>query len=474
MEIREYLDTLSGQIRNRKARAMAAKEIEDHINDQADFFEGQGMDHQEAVQEAVRQMGDPVEAGVELDRIHRPQMEWRLFGWIVLFSILGLAIQYVCFYCCRTWEVSAQSKWILGDSTGNFVRQCAYTVIGMAVMAVICLLDYSVIGKHARLLAACFLAIIVLSCTFGVVRQINGGHPQLKCLLYLFVPLYGGILYRNRGKGCGGIGLCYLWIGAAFLVGARSIGGGLGVIMDVIAVCLVMLLAAVCKGWFHLSKKSGIKTAAVLLALMAVSAGLFVKFGLSPYQAMRLKVWLHPEQYADLGGYSIVTIRKIVSSLSINRDCFRILEERGLEDFLYAWESGGDFMILHTAVAMGLFKTLCILCLFGAFFIYLFWLAAREKNQMGQIMGLGCTLMLAVETVRNVMYNFGIGLSATGGIPFFSYGRVHTLAVYVLLGILLSICRYRNLVWEDPVKSGDGSAVKIGNYVIRVEKRPVS
>ncbi len=35
----------------------------------------------------------------------------------------------------------------------------------------------------------------------------------------------------------------------------------------------------------------------------------------------------------------------------------------------------------------------------------------------------------------------------------------------------MSIYRYRNLVWEEPVKAGDGGKVKIGGYVIRVEKR---
>ena len=98
-------------------------------------------------------------------------------------------------------------------------------------------------------------------------------------------------------------------------------------------------------------------------------------------------------------------------------------------------------------------------------------MAAREKNRLGRMMGFGCTLMLTVETVRNVLYNFGVGLGSTAGIPFLSFGKVHTLAVYVLLGVLLSIYRYRNLVWEAPVKAGDGGKVKIGGYVIRVEKR---
>jgi hypothetical protein len=83
----------------------------------------------------------------------------------------------------------------------------------------------------------------------------------------------------------------------------------------------------------------------------------------------------------------------------------------------------------------------------------------------------GCTLLLALETVRNVMYNFGLDLSSTAGIPFFSYGRLHTLTVYGLLGILLSIYRHRNLVWDIPaVRRGTDGGVKIGNYVIRVEK----
>ncbi len=98
MEIEEYLEIVSGQIRSKRARIMAVKEIEDHIKDQAGAYEEEGMKQETAMEEAVRQMGDPVTTGVELDRIHRPKMDWKLFWWIVLFSALGLAIQYLCFY----------------------------------------------------------------------------------------------------------------------------------------------------------------------------------------------------------------------------------------------------------------------------------------------------------------------------------------------------------------------------------------
>ena len=118
-------------------------------------------------------------------------------------------------------------------------------------------------------------------------------------------------------------------------------------------------------------------------------------------------------------------------------------------------------------------KTVCLCLLFAAFLMYLLRMAMRQKNQLGQIMGLGCTLVLAAEIVGNVLSNFGLGIVSTEGIPFFSYGKWHTLVVYILFGILLGIYRYENLVWDEPVRvrRERGVIARIGDYVIRVEKR---
>ena len=72
----------------------------------------------------------------------------------------------------------------------------------------------------------------------------------------------------------------------------------------------------------------------------------------------------------------------------------------------------------------------------------------RKRNQMGQIMGMGCALILALETVRTILNNLGLYVASTNGLIFFSYGIGHTLVVYILLGVILSIYRYKDLVWE--------------------------
>ena len=78
MNREEYLNAVVNQIRCKQARDMVKEEIENHIEDQARAYMEMGIEDNEAEQKAVRDMGDPVEAGVSLDRIHRPQMAWQV------------------------------------------------------------------------------------------------------------------------------------------------------------------------------------------------------------------------------------------------------------------------------------------------------------------------------------------------------------------------------------------------------------
>ena len=56
-----------------------AEEIRGHIEEQAKEYQAEGMSKEDAEREAVRQMGDPVETGCALNRIHRPAFPWKLF-----------------------------------------------------------------------------------------------------------------------------------------------------------------------------------------------------------------------------------------------------------------------------------------------------------------------------------------------------------------------------------------------------------
>ena len=107
-----YVMTVIDQIRCKRARAMVAEELEQHIADQEEEYLLLGLDKAEAEAEAVRQMGDPVTVGNDLDRIHRPRLDLKLLFMTMLLILAGLIVQYI-------QAEGGEAEW--------FIRQLLYT-----------------------------------------------------------------------------------------------------------------------------------------------------------------------------------------------------------------------------------------------------------------------------------------------------------------------------------------------------------
>lgn len=463
MELSEYMERLTGQIRSKKARPFVEQEIRDHIDDQASAYEAQGMEREQAVREAVRQMGDPVEVGIEMDRIHRPKTEWRLIVLVLFLSVLGLLIQYFSLYRLGA-EISIHQPIV----ENAFARQCVYTILGLLVMGIVYYLDYSLIGKYGRLIYVLLLAaLFILSATAPV---INGSHSNMKTLLYLFVPVFGGILNHYRNQGYWGILCSLMWLAAAFWMGIYRIGGGLGVTFDMAIVCYVMLFLAAKTGWFQTAKRSSL---ILLGAVLPIGLLILVLLTMKPYQMIRLTALLNPEQYAMTQGYQLVTARKLVQRLPIlGAGDIKSMDLEQLP-LVFLPEVSHDYIVLQYASVYGILAAGLLICILACFLAYLFRLARKQKNELGRLISYGCALVFTIETARNLLNNFGLYTLSTGGLPFLSYGKCHTLAVYALLGVMLSIYRYKDLVWNTKKKTRTGRpemTAQLGSYRIRIER----
>lgn len=76
----EYLQKVLEQIRCKQARKMVEEELRGHLEEQISDNLLEGMDRDEAVKRAVEDMGSPVETGISLDALHRPQMCWSMIS----------------------------------------------------------------------------------------------------------------------------------------------------------------------------------------------------------------------------------------------------------------------------------------------------------------------------------------------------------------------------------------------------------
>lgn len=463
----EYLSALTGQIRSKKARFMVGREIQNHIEDQIAAYQDAGMTSEEAARQAILQMGDPVSVGIDMDRIHRPRAGWKIIGIILLISLLGLWAQYFFFY---RFADDLQLHQVLSLKPAVvFFRQCLFTLTGFAVMILVYLADYSILGKYSKQLGFLFLSSLAILCRLPFLPIVNGSHGYLKCTLYLFVPLFGGILYQYRNTGFYGIAKSLLWLLTAFCAGTEWVGGGLGVTLDMTAVCYLLLLLAINRGWFSSEKKAPQMLTAILPPALAC---LWKLYRIAPYQLMRLQALLHPDESVSEGAFFLTTARRILSQLSLFGSNWKYLLENQQLPMHQLPGVSYDFIALQIASIGGIASAALVILILGLFYLYLTRMVLRQKNQLGQLIGIGCILVFLLETVRNLLNNFGFYTMSTGGLPFLSYGRIHTIILYALLGVLLSIYRYQDLTWETkPAPSSENSLVllKLGNCRLRLE-----
>lgn len=455
MNKEEYLKTVTEQMRCEKARQMVADEIAGHIDDQAEAFTEMGMDAGEAMQKAVEEMGDPVEAGVLLDRAHRPKMAWGVLALIAVISVVSIFVQYI---------ISSGAE---GYESWYPLRQAVYMGIGFVVMMAVYFLDYSIIGKWARGIAVVLLSFLFVNIFYTGI-MINGTkgfarigtiHVSLSLLTYLYIPVFGAVMYKYRGEGYRALVKCMMWIVVPVFITMRI--PSLGTAMNLFAIMFFMLTIAVLKGWFKVKKKAviglswGVMLGAPALFLIAVMRN--GAFFLAEYQAMRIKVWLDPKAYADGAGYQITRMREMM-------DTSRLIGENkeGLKAFGDQWVNlNTDYLLTRITSYYGILAAAVLVGMLTWLIVKMLRISFAQKNQLGMMMGCGCGLVFGLQTIVYVLQNFGMMPPSSVYLPFFSYGT-GTIVSYILLGILLSIYRYQNILPNElkPGKKVEITAIK--------------
>ena len=321
MNKEEYIRTLTEQIRCKMARPGVAREIGDHIEDQTRAFMGEGMSRQEAESAALKDMGNPVDAGVELDKVHRPAMPWGMIALIIALSVLSCIFQYFL----NQKSISAGGD---GYSMG---RQILFTMCGILAMTGVCFADYTRIAARARELMTGLILLLILGRQFfgltanGADRWIampGGQAVNVLLLLMLTVPLYAAVLYGYMGKGWSVIWKGVLWMVPGCWIAVRCSSIWMACVLFL--TYLAMLGLAVWRGWYRLPGKAvfaGICTAAVLLPV--IMAVLILFYG-DDYQKSRLlanrrRLWYHTAWKTSGtygGGAALTALRKVRASQS--------------------------------------------------------------------------------------------------------------------------------------------------------------
>ena len=422
-QFKHYLEIVGQQIRWKRARLVLLEELEDHASEQLEACLEEGLSQEEAVQETLRQLGDPVEIGQQLDQVHRPKPQWGLLLLVSLLSLAGMALQLV----------------LLADANRGPApeRLLLWAVLGLGALVAGYFINYA---KLIRWGDWVFLGAAALTMALLVLSPIRNNAPYLaRYMTFLYPVVFGLSLCCRRGKGWWGL-LCSLTVLVMLLALAMmvpSMKDGLILLLS----AGVLLLAAVWKDWFGIGRKKGLAVYGVGLLCGVVLLFLLVTQG--AYAVRRLEMALHPEADPMGAGYMGTIIHSLlagaqtwgtgeVTGYLVGRNYWQVVPESTRDAFLVT--------VIHF---LGWAPFLLLL---GGLALLLLWAAVksfRQKNSTAQLLTQSILLLFLGNTALGLLLT--LGFVVAGSHCSFLQMSFETVLNLGLMGLLLSVFRQETL-----------------------------
>ncbi|QDP41117.1 FtsW/RodA/SpoVE family cell cycle protein [Radiobacillus deserti] len=404
-----FIKSVAGYIKAKSARVFVEKELEHHLTEEQKRLVQDGMTEQEAEEQAVKQMGSPVQLGLQLNKVHRPKTDW---------VIIGLLFLTFCFSFLP----------ILSQPFGSFyvVKQGIY--IGMLF---IMFLDYTKLAKFAP--SFYILGIIYLVLLLFTPHTING-LPYLRVLHFsistvhsiLFFYLSMSVFLSKRIKKPVSIALL-----AAIPLMFFTIIGDRATSM----IYTIMILSIIWLGNSAMSKKVktfvGFPTVVVATFSMFVNKNFFMQFFQQPNISMT-------DQY----------MYKLIDDILKGTHWFG----NGIGEAWSIPSSHTDFAFLSIMYQYGWIVAGLIVVTLSVILYRLVKIKNLIRDSFGRLLVVGGISIFASKILYNLGMNLGllpfIGIS----LPLISYGPLSNSFDCFVLGLVLSVFRRKDIVVKTTYK----------------------
>lgn len=435
MEYEEYMSSLTEQIHDRRARNLVEGEIRNHIEEQTEGYEALGMTHAKALQEAVRQMGNPVETGMELNKIHRPKVPWVMLLLALGLTVIAILMQNIIFHQAQT---SRMDGWTLA-------KTLLYNGIGFCIILIGLHLDYNILARYAYL----FYALYLMGISVVVILLDSRAYSTIFYGMLMPYPvIFSGVLYQSRGKGMrgllhtfflgvGGI-IWYSIICLMFLPNVLSMAS----VAETTLIVILLVGAAVWKKIFGDDRKKYAITYSVCVGLCGLLAVVWMLVIKSETYLMRRVQNLFAPSAEYESSYMALALREAVGNAAMT----------GKQDFFLGsatTENLNDFLLNSIFTYYGKLAGAAVLVLLLAFVVLAFRTSIHQKNRIGFLIGMACSLSILVRVLVYFGINFGYSLWWTTLVPFLSYGKVSAVMNGIYVGLILCVYRNSKILKED-------------------------
>ncbi len=455
MQINEFLNSVCEQIKYKPIRNTIAEELKDHIEDKKEELIEMGQNEEEAEKNAVEQMGDAEIIGKELNKVHRPRLDWKLLIILVVLLIFGFVISYIITENEHTEMMQYMKEGVSEYITTNYmIKYACFVGLGFAIGVIIYFCDYERIKNKPLILYIIATVAIILAFLFGI--SVNGinflriGNYSIRSNT-IAVPLYilafiGFLenineenkltkLFKEKNIKINANVLKLVVLSLISLLMLSLIPSS----SSVIVLAITYLILATKKVVSESENKK--KHLLMLWGIPIIVGTLFILFEVlaNPYVLDKFISAYNLEEYKETEGWRALNRKEIIESAQ------KFGEAGNMSDAIYLFDGFGNNEIISILAHFGWIPTVTLIIAVLAFSIKLVINSFKIKEKYGSLIILGIGCMFILQSIFNVFMNFNLLFDASFNLPFVTYGCGELVVNIMCLALIFAVYRKKDV-----------------------------
>lgn len=452
MQIKEFLNSVCEQIKYKPIREEISEEIECHIKDLKEQFIEEGIKEEVAEEKAIKQMGNAEQIGKELNKIHKPKLDWKL----ILITFVLICFGFIVSVIKTKSELSE-----LNDL--NFmIRFIIYTILGIILGIEIYFFDYKKIQKYSKILYIIASCTIIYAILFGAL--ING-IPYIRIGSKFFsasiiaIPLYiiafASFLIDKKLDNVTEIKIANKQFKIKYNIIKLFVLSIISILLlimipsraSAIVVMLSYLILLTVK--IMILKEHKIKKLLILWGTILILGILAITYLIvcSPHLLDRIESIYYPEKYSQSEGWLAINRKLIINSAQA------FGEAEDMSNAMNLFDEGDNYAFISILAHCGWGISLAMVIAVILFSCKLILNATKITDEYGKLLIIGIASMFILESVFNILMNLNLWFEADFNIPFISYnGGLNTIINLISLALILSIYRRKDIIINNKNK----------------------
>lgn len=454
MLIKEFLENVCKQIKYKPAKNVISQELEEHIEEIKEDYIKSGINEKEAEEKAVKQMGEAEKIGKELNKVHKPKLDWKLILLILILIGVGIFINML--------KQNDINRPYLANSI-------SFTIIGSIIGISIYFFDYRKIKKYSNIIYIVATLIVLIS-LLGLGININGVkfiwilHVKVMPSM-IVVPLYiiafvGFIINYNKENK---IEIKNIVKDDTIIIQKDLIKIiGLSIISLILISLIPSVINAIILGTIYIiitsiklsklkeNRKKYLNYLGTTIICIAIISTIILVINTNVLGAGRFRIEriissFKPEIDPNGSGYIGMLQKEILDNAKFigESDTNIIYEEESII------KGKSNYTYIYIIGKCGILVAGLILLTIILVSIKIILNAKKIKDEYGKLLIIGLGMLYIIQSILNVLMNVNLGIQSDINLPFISYGGMYLIINIINIALILSIYRRKDINFTE-------------------------